>query len=154
MHTLRSSLRSSWPLLLFLLLLAAPWPAAAQQPRRWLADPALLADARTIGPNGGKLVPDQITDIALEDGANGWATAGSGIYRLENNAWRRFSGAAGTTFLRAISAPNPDVEYIVGSETERQPPYASNVLIRRYLNGDWRNGSFIARADGPNGLHP
>lgn len=153
MHTLRSSARSIWPLLL-LLLLAAPWPAAAQSPYRWYADPALLAGARTIGPNGGQLVLDSITDIAPGDGANGWATAGSGIYRLENNAWQRFSGATGTTFLRAISLPSPDVQYIVGSETERQPPYASNVLILRYLNGDWRNGSFIARQDGSTTLHP
>jgi hypothetical protein len=51
-----------------------------------------------------------------------------GIYRLENNAWRRFSSAAGTTFLSSISLANPDIEYIVGSATERQPPYASNVL--------------------------
>ena len=142
------------PLALFLLLLAAPWSAGAQPARRWYADPALLTGLRTIGPNGGQLVPDSITDIALEDGANGWATAGSGIYRLDNNAWRRFSGAAGTTFLKAISLANQDVQYIVGSETERQPPYASNVLILRYLNGDWRNGSFISREDGTNGLHP
>jgi len=134
--------------------MAAPWPAAAQRPQRWYADPPLLAGARTIGPNGGQLVPDTITDIALEDGANGWATAGSGIYRLENNAWRRFSGAASVTFLRAISLANQDVQYIVGSETERVPPYASNVLILRYLNGDWRDGSFIARADGSTALHP
>src|SRR5436190_692025 len=94
MHTIRHRSRYIWPLLLLLLLLAAPWPAAAQPARRWYADPALLTGARTIGPNGGKLMPDEITDIALEDGANGWATAGSGIYWLENNAWRRFSGAA------------------------------------------------------------
>jgi hypothetical protein len=152
MHALRSSARSIWPLLL-LLLLATPWPAAAQPVYRWYADSPLQMGARTIGPNGGRLVLDSITDIALEDGANGWATAGSGIYRLENNAWRRFSSAAGTTFLRAISLPSQDVQYIVGSETERQPPYASNVLILRYLNGDWRNGSFIAREDGSTGPH-
>jgi hypothetical protein len=81
---------------------------------------ALLTGLRTIGPNGGQLVPDTITDIALEDGASGWATAGSGIYRLENNAWRRFSGADSVTFLRAISLANQDVQYIVGSETERE----------------------------------
>ncbi len=141
-------------LFMLLLLLAVPWPAAAQSSRRWLADPALLTDARTIGPNGGQLVRDSITDVALEDGANGWATAGSGIYRLENNAWRRFSSMAGTTFLNAISLAGPDVQYIVGSETERQPPYSSNVLAMRYLNGDWRNASFVSRADGTNGLHP
>jgi hypothetical protein len=144
--------RAIWPLLL--LLLAAPWPAAAQRPYTWYADSPLLAGARTIGPNGGQLVPDTITDIALEDGATGWATAGSGIYRLENSAWRRFSGAAGTTFLRAISLAGQDVQYIVGSETERQPPYASNVLILRYLNGDWRNSSFISQEDGSTALHP
>src|SRR4051794_38374297 len=101
MNMYRSSLRSIWPLALLLLLLAAPWPAAAQPARRWLADPALLADARTIGPNGGMLVLDSITDIALEDGANGWATAGGGIYRLENATWRRFGSSSGTTFLSA-----------------------------------------------------
>ena len=154
MHIIRHRSLYVLPLALFLLLLAAPWSAGAQPARRWYADPALLTGLRTIGPNGGQLVPDSITDIALEDGANGWATAGSGIYRLENNAWRRFSGAAGTTFLKAISLANQDVQYIVGSETERQPPYASNVLILRYLNGDWRNGSFISREDGTNGLHP
>jgi hypothetical protein len=154
MHTVRASLRCIWPLALLLLLLATPWPAAAQPARRWLAEPALLTGARTIGPNGGKLVPDSITDIALEDGANGWATAGSGIYRLENSEWRRFSGAAGTTFLSAISLASPDIKYIVGSETERQPPYASNVLILRYLNGDWRDESLIARVDGSTGPHP
>jgi hypothetical protein len=143
-----------WLLGLLLLLLTSPWPAAAQPARRWLADPALLTGLRTIGPNGGQLVLDTITDIALEDGANGWASAGSGIYRLENNAWRRFSGAAGTTFLKAISLPSQDVQYIVGSATERQPPYTSNVLILRYLNGEWRNGSLIARADGTTGPHP
>jgi hypothetical protein len=154
MHTIAYQSRYIWSLTLLLLLLAAPWPAAAQPTHRWLADPALLAGARTIGPNGGQLVLDSITDIALENGANGWATAGSGIYRLENNAWRRFSGAAGTTFLKAISLPSQDVQYIVGSETERQPPYASNVLALRYLNGDWRNASFISREDGTTGLRP
>jgi hypothetical protein len=154
MQNLRASLRHIWPLTLLLLLLAAPWPAAAQRARSWYADPALLTGARTIGPNGGILVPDTITDIALEDGANGWATAGSGIYRLENSAWRHFSGGSGTTFLRAISLAGPDVQYIVGSETERVPPYASNVLILRYLNGDWRNGSFISHEDTSTGLHP
>src|SRR6478736_4563741 len=114
MRTFSHRIRLFWPLtLLALILLAAPWPAAAQPTRRWYADPALLAGLRTIGPNGGQLALDSITDIALEDGANGWATAGSGIYRLENNAWRRFSSTAGTTFLRAISLPSPDVQYIV-----------------------------------------
>jgi len=153
MHTI-CHIQRFGPLALLLLLLAAPWPAAAQPARRWLADPALLADARPIGPDGGQLVIDRITDIALEDGANGWASAGSGIYRLENNAWRRLSGAAGTTFLSAISLASPAIKYIVGSETERISPYASNVLIRRYLNGDWRNESPIARADGSTGPHP
>jgi hypothetical protein len=153
MSNLRASLRSIWPLTL-LLLLAIPWPAAAQPARRWLADPPQLAGARTIGPNGGQLVPDAITDIALEDGANGWATASGGIYRMENGAWRRFSGASGTTFLRAISLASQDVQYIVGSETERQPPYASNALVLRYLNGDWRNASFVSQENGNVALHP
>ena len=73
MHTVRHSLHYIWPLALLLLLIAPPWPTAAQRARRWLADPALLTGLRTIGPNGGQLVPDSITDIALEDGANGWA---------------------------------------------------------------------------------
>jgi hypothetical protein len=154
MQTVRHLIRYTWLLALILLLLAAPWPTAAQPAHRWLADPALLTGLRTIGPNGGQLVPDSITDIALEDGANGWASAGSGIYRLENNAWRRFSGASGTTFLKAISLANQDVQYIVGSQTERQPPYASNVLILHYLNGDWRNASFILREDGTTALLP
>jgi hypothetical protein len=155
MDILRHPVRYIWPLTLFVLFLAVPWHrAAAQSARRWYADPALLTSQRTIGPNAGQLVPDTISDIALEDGANGWATASSGIYRLENGAWRRFSGASGTTFLNAISLPNPDVAYIVGGETERQPPYTSNVLILRYLNGGWRNGSFIAREDGSTALHP
>jgi hypothetical protein len=154
MLIIRYARRFLWPLALLTLLLAAPWPAAGQTAPRWYADPALLTSARTIGPNGGRLVPDTISDIALEDGANGWATAGSGIYRLENNAWRRFSGASGTTFLNAISLASEDYQYIVGSETERVPPYASNVLILRYLNGDWRNGSFVDRGDGQNGLYP
>src|SRR4030095_2820231 len=100
MYILRASLRSIWPLTLLLLLLAIPWPAAAQRPQRWYADPALLTGLRTIGPNGGQLVPDSVTDIALEDGANGWATAGSGIYRLGNKARRGSTGAARHPFPR------------------------------------------------------
>ncbi|HEU5099622.1 MAG TPA: hypothetical protein VFU22_11415, partial [Roseiflexaceae bacterium] len=148
MLTICRARRFLWPLALLTLLLAAPWPAAGQLARRWYAGPALLTGARTIGPNGGQLLPDTITDIALEDGSNGWATAGSGIYRLESNSWRRFSSASSTTFLNAISLASENYQYIVGSETERVPPYVSNVLILRYLNGDWRNGSLIDRGVG------
>ena len=56
-------------------------------------------------------------------GSNNWASTSQ-------------SGAAGTTFLNAISLAGSGVQYIVGSETERIPPYASDVLILRYLNGD------------------
>ena len=154
MHTIRSSLRCTWLLALLLVLMAAPWPAAAQPAQRWLADPALLMSARTIGPNGGRMLLDTITDIALEDGANGWATAGSGVYRLENGAWRHFSGSSSTTFLNAISLAGADVKYIVGSETERIPPYTSDVLMMRYQNGEWGGTSWVTRADGSSGLQP
>jgi hypothetical protein len=129
------------------LLATAPW-AAAQSPRRWLAEPMLFTSPKTIGPSGNQLVADTISDIELSDGANGWATAAGGILRLENGVWRRFQPASGTTSLNAISAYPRSGMWIVGSETDRIPPYRSRALMLRYVDGAWQPQSDVARADG------
>jgi hypothetical protein len=135
---------------LALLLGTTPW-AAAQSTRRWLAEPTLFTSPKTIGPSGSQLLPDQITDIELLPGANGWAVASGGILRLENGGWRRFQAASGTTFLNAISSRWRSGVWIVGSETERIPPYRSNALMLRNIDGSWQAQSDVVRADGTAG---
>jgi hypothetical protein len=137
-------------IVLALLLATAPW-AAAQSTRRWLAEPTLFTNPKTIGPSGSQLLPDQITDIELLPGANGWAVASGGILRLENGGWRRFQAASGTTFLNAISSRWRSGVWIVGSETERIPPYRSNALMLRNIDGSWQAQSDVVRADGTAG---
>jgi hypothetical protein len=134
--------------ILLAVLVAGSQPTAAQGASRWLAEPMLFTNPKTIGPSGSQLVPDTISDIALIDAANGWATSSSGIWRLEDGAWRRFSPASGTTFYQAISLSGPSDGWIVGSETERVPPYSSDVLMLRYMDGRWQGMSQIARPDG------
>src|SRR5262245_35907589 len=136
---------------LALLLTTAPWPTAAQPARRWLAEPTLLTSPKTIGPSGSQLLPETITDIHLFDGANGWATAAGGILRLENGGWRRFQAASGTTFLNAVSSLRRSGTWIVGSETDRVPPYRSHALMLQHVSGSWQAQSDVVRADGTTG---
>ncbi len=126
-------------------------PAQAQPARRWLAEPELLTSPKTIGPSGGQLVVDRISDILLDDAANGWATAPSGIFRLENGIWRRAQAASGTTFYNAIGAYARTGMWVVGSETDRIPPYRSHVLMLNYADGTWQPTGDVVRGDGTRG---
>jgi len=125
--------------------------AQAQPARRWLAEPELLISPKTIGPSGGQQVVDRISDILLDDAANGWATAPSGIVRLENGIWRRMQEASGTTFYNAIGGYARSGLWVVGSETDRIPPYRSHVLMLRYEGGAWQPTGDVVRGDGTRG---
>jgi hypothetical protein len=123
-------------------------PAQAQPVRRWLAEPELLTSPKTIGPSGGQQVTDSISDILLSDRANGWATAPSGLFRLENGIWRRAQATSGTTSYNAIAAYFRSGMWVVGSETERIPPYRSHPLMLSYDGANWLPNSDVVRADG------
>ena len=134
--------------LVMLAILPAAGPAAAQAGGRWLADPALLAAPKFMGPPADRTTFDTIADIALSGAGAGWATAGSGVMRLENGLWRRFQPVADNQYLSAIGLDGQEGGWIVGREVDRAAPNTSRALMLSYLNGGWRNGSNVARGDG------
>jgi hypothetical protein len=126
-------------------------PAHAQPAHRWLADPELLTNPKTIGPSGDLRVADHISDILLEDAGHGWATASSGIFRLENGAWRGAQLASSTTSYNALDGDAQRAIWIVGSETERIPPYRSHALLLRRAADGWQPLGDVVHADGTTG---
>jgi hypothetical protein len=135
-------------LMLCLSALLCVVPAHAQPAPRWLADPELLTNPKTIGPSGDLRVPDRISDLLLEDPAHGWATASSGIFRFENGAWRHAQGASGTTSYNAIDGDARRGIWVAGSETERVPPYRSHPLLLRSDPAGWQPAGDVAQIVG------
>src|SRR5581483_1658844 len=123
-------------------------PAHAQPAPRWLADPELLTNPKTIGPSGDLRVPDRISDMLLEDPAHGWATAASGIFRFENGGWRRDQPASGTTSYNAIDGDARRGIWVAGSETDRVPPYRSHALLLRLDPSGWQPIDDMAQIEG------
>lgn len=120
----------------------------AQATRRWLADPTLITNTKMIGP-GTQQTFDTVLDIAPISASDGWAVSYGSILRYDGRFWRRFMQLGSTTSFSAIAMEANKRGWIVGHETERQPPYNSSVQIMRYAGNGWFavNGS-IRRADG------
>lgn len=120
----------------------------AQAARRWLADPALITNTKMIGP-GAQQTFDIVLDIAPINASDGWAVSYGSILRYDGRFWRRAMQLSSTTTLSAIAMEDASHGWIVGHETERQPPYNSAVQILRYSGNSWFpvNGS-IRRIDG------
>lgn len=142
-------------LLTLVAILAGNMPqyTAAQPVQRWLADPAMLTEAKTIGPNGGQQAINSITDMELLDARTGWATTAGGLVRFDGRFWKRFIPASGTTFYRSLDMLSASDGWIAGSETERQPPYGSYALIVRF-NGSSLQSVPVVRSDGTTGPLP
>ncbi len=148
---MRLILRYTLCALILSIALLGGMPAHAQPAHRWLADPELLTNPKTIGPSGDLRVADHISDILLEDAGHGWATASSGIFRLENGAWRSAQFASGTTSFNALDGDAQRAIWIVGSETERIPPYRSHALLLRRAADGWQPLGDVVHADGTTG---
>lgn len=153
MHTQRLILRLLFGFASVLILLGLAHSVAAQHVRRWLAEPALLAAPKTIGPSGGVRVPDSVSDISLVQTSvtKGWVTRTSGVWRLDGGVWELEQAASSTASYNAVSMEDETHGWVVGSETERVPPYTSHALMVRYDGAAWQGDAQVTRADGTRG---
>lgn len=135
--------------LLTLMLVAGFVPSTqAQTTRRWLADPALITATKMIGPNTQQTF-DTVLDIAPISASDGWAVSYGSILRYDGRFWRRFMQLGSTTSFSAVAMEDASHGWIVGHETERQPPYNSAVQIMRYAGNSWNPvAGDIRRQDG------
>ncbi|HEX6289506.1 MAG TPA: hypothetical protein VFZ66_09965 [Herpetosiphonaceae bacterium] len=131
-----------------LLIALLPWQAAAQQPRRWLADPELITTRKVIGGDGGAFreVRDSVIDIDLIDASSGWAVSYSGLLQFDGRWWRPVENLGSRIAMRGIDMRSASDGWIVGSTFVSGGP--TNLYYARYNGSAWQFGADIVRKDG------
>ncbi|HEY0603710.1 MAG TPA: hypothetical protein VGD58_12405 [Herpetosiphonaceae bacterium] len=124
-------------------------PAAAQAPRRWLADTELIGPAKSIGPTNIVATGNGITEMKLLDSSTGWAVSYHGVLRFDGRFWRpereNFTGPRNVNAVDASSASNV---WVVGFDYYSGPPFAST---SRYDGSRWIWYNEFVRRDGSTG---
>jgi hypothetical protein len=137
--------------LLSVLIPLVPRLAAAQDNRRWLADPELIVLQKVVGPNApGVQTVNTIFDMDLLDRQSGWAAAYSGTLRFDGRWWRPahdFGSRVGTVTIDMLS---PTSGWIGGSQFVSGGP--SDVFLARYDGTAWNADFDLVRRDGSTGF--
>lgn len=117
-------------------VLAQPWPVAAQRQPRWIAGPQLLTPSRSA-PNDFPTIND-VADAALLNESTGWAVSRLGYFRFDGQHWRLAQQSPESNDVNAINLVSATNGWAVGGHIFYMPgsstaPYQVPVLTR--LNG-------------------
>jgi hypothetical protein len=121
--------------------------AAAQAPRRWLADTALIGPVKSIGPTNQVATGNGISEMKLLDNKTGWAASYQGVLRFDGRFWRPDRTYTGPSSQTAVDLTATDV-WIVGFDYYSGPPFIS---IARYSRDRWISYFDVIRRDGSTG---
>jgi hypothetical protein len=141
--------RSLWLCAILMVLSTSSWtrPAAAQAPRRWLADTELIGPVKSVGPTNQVATGNGISEMKLLDNKTGWAASYQGVLRFDGRFWRPDRTYTGPSSQTAVDLTGSDV-WIVGFDYHSGPPFIS---ISRYYRERWISYHAFIHRDGSTG---
>jgi hypothetical protein len=131
-------------LTLLLAALSAIRPAAAQVPRRWLADTELIGPVKSIGPTNLVATGNGISEMKLLNSTTGWAVSYRGVLRFDGRFWRPET-AVGPGSLTAVDLSSASNVWVVGFDYYSGPPFIS---ASRYDGSRWNPYHDFVRKNG------